>query len=250
MIQWITILITILLTIPAVVSLTLGGYELTVETDKSQYYPGEDVLIFGWLTENGTGVPMSGVCLNVTDPEETSLFGGCMITNETGYYDVLITLQPDAVFGIYDVESHSIEFDIYAYTTFEVILDNDPPEAPTIDGPTTGNIGEEYDYTFITTDPDGDNVSYWVVWGDGCPAVEWIGPYPSEEEITLSHTFEQQGTFNISAKAKDTHEAESEWGFLDIEMPVKTPTFGNILYQILERLLEQFPIIEQIFSNF
>ncbi|MBU1941896.1 MAG: FG-GAP repeat protein, partial [Candidatus Thermoplasmatota archaeon] len=51
---------------------------------------------------------------------------------------------------------------------------NQPPNTPTITGTTNGKAGVEYDYTFTTTDPDDDEVYYWITWGDGCPAVEWI----------------------------------------------------------------------------
>ncbi len=99
-------------------------------------------------------------------------------------------------------------------------LDQWYPDIPEIDGPPEGTAGIEYDYTFVTTDPEGDNVFYWIVWGDGSPAIEWIGPYNSGEEVTLNHTFEEQGTYMISAKAKDVNEAESDWGYLEVEMPL------------------------------
>ncbi|KAA0001587.1 MAG: hypothetical protein FE048_05275, partial [Thermoplasmata archaeon] len=50
---------------------------------------------------------------------------------------------------------------------------NNPPDAPSIIGPTEGKIRTEYEYTFVATDPDGDDVYYWIQWGEGCPVVEW-----------------------------------------------------------------------------
>ena len=44
---------------------------------------------------------------------------------------------------------------------------NNPPEAPEINGPTNGNVGVEYDFTFHANDPDGDGVYYYIDWGDG-----------------------------------------------------------------------------------
>ena len=35
-----------------------------------------------------------------------------------------------------------------------------PPLKPTINGPTTGTVNNEYPYTSSTTDPDGDQVYY------------------------------------------------------------------------------------------
>lgn len=194
------------------------GYDITVETDKPQYYPGEDVIIFGWLAENGTGVPSSGVCINVTDPEEYLIFGGCMLTNETGYYEAIITLEQTAVLGVYDVLAHSVEYDIEAETTFEVILENDPPNDPTIDGPTNGKAGTSYDYTFTAVDPDGTNIWYYVDWGDDTNS-GWVGPYASGQEMVLSHTWDERGTYTIKAKAKDPYDEEGPWGSLEVTMP-------------------------------
>ncbi|MBU0498021.1 MAG: PKD domain-containing protein [Candidatus Thermoplasmatota archaeon] len=105
---------------------------------------------------------------------------------------------------------------------------NEPPAIPTITGTTNGKAGVEYDYTFTTTDPDDDEVYYWITWGDGCPAVEWIGPYTSGVEVTVSHTFDTKGDYIISAKTKDSYEAESDWGTLAVSMPTPKSTTDSI----------------------
>jgi len=56
--------------------------------------------------------------------------------------------------------------------------DNTPPDAPEIDGPTSGAAGTSYEYTFTTTDPDDHDVYYYIEWGDG-EIEDWIGPYES-----------------------------------------------------------------------
>lgn len=86
---------------------------------------------------------------------------------------------------------------------------NQPPDAPDMSGPTSGTVGEEYNYLFVTTDFDGDNVFYWVDWGDN-NNTSWIGPYNSNEEVSLDHIWSEEGTYLISAKAKDDFD-ESEW---------------------------------------
>ncbi|MHA2431569.1 MAG: hypothetical protein ACXACC_11155, partial [Promethearchaeota archaeon] len=43
--------------------------------------------------------------------------------------------------------------------------DNNPPSTPTISGPTSGKPGIEYDFTFISIDPDNDNIFIKVSWG-------------------------------------------------------------------------------------
>jgi len=71
--------------------------------------------------------------------------------------------------------------------------------APIITGETEGHYGEEYDYTFISTDPEDQDVWYYIEWDDG-DIEEWIGPYESDEEIVRSHTWDEQGEFTIRAK--------------------------------------------------
>jgi len=67
-------------------------------------------------------------------------------------------------------------------------LNPDAPEAPTITGETTGVPGDEYEYTFSTTDPNGDDVYYYIEWGY-TEDTELVGPYSSGEEITLSYSW-------------------------------------------------------------
>ena len=95
-------------------------------------------------------------------------------------------------------------------TCFSGGLVNDPPEAPSIDGPTSGAVGIEYEYSFYTTDPDEDDVYYYIEWGDG-QVEEWIGSYNSGEIATVNHTWTSPDDYEIRAKAKDTNDAESDW---------------------------------------
>lgn len=125
-------------------------------------------------------------------------------------------------------------------------IENLPPEPPEIDGPTHARAGEEYEYTFVSTDPENDNVFYWIDWGDGSPAVEWTEAYTSGEIVTLSHTFENQGSYKIRAKAKDVYDSESDWGFIDIIMPKNKITQSSSFQSLLERFPHAFPIIRYI----
>jgi len=66
---------------------------------------------------------------------------------------------------------------------------NNPPSAPYVTGPNNGKIGVEYNWTFVSTDPDEDNITYYIDWADECGGAEWYGPYPSGEEINIAHTY-------------------------------------------------------------
>lgn len=99
---------------------------------------------------------------------------------------------------------------------------NDNPNSPTITGPTSGKVGTSYNYDISSIDPDGDNVYYYVDWGDNTNS-GWLGPYSSGEMVTVSHTWSLKGTYTIKAKAKDVHGAESDWATLPVIMPMDQP---------------------------
>jgi hypothetical protein len=84
------------------------------------------------------------------------------------------------------------------------------PNAPIISGPNSGVAGEEYEFSFITTDPDGDNVSYFIDWGDNTNS-GWFGVYESGEEIKATHSWTLSGNYEIRAKAKDDYNVLSSW---------------------------------------
>jgi hypothetical protein len=123
---------------------------------------------------------------------------------------------------------------------------NNPPETPTIDGPTSGNSGTSYKYNISTTDPDGDNVYYCVNWSDGTGEV-CLGPFESGEKITISHTWNEKGTYTINVKARDIYNAESDWATLTVTMPCSynkpIPQFFQMLFQ---RSPNAFPMLQQL----
>ena len=120
---------------------------------------------------------------------------------------------------------------------------NHRPDVPTIDGPTSGNAGTEYDYVFNSVDPDGDDVYYYIKWGDGHVEI-WDGPYTSGVDANITHTYANQGTFIIEAKAKDTEGLESDWGILTVTMPRNKEIYNSLFL----RLLEQYPLLEIFLS--
>jgi len=99
---------------------------------------------------------------------------------------------------------------VFQVTAVGHSLSNNPPEIPHIMGPTNGTVGTAYDYMVNTVDPDGDNVSYWVEWGDGTHT-GWTDSYPSGEHAVVNHTWYERGSFLVTAKAKDIYDAESDF---------------------------------------
>ena len=87
---------------------------------------------------------------------------------------------------------------------------NSPPYAPTIDGETSGSVNVSYTFDFLTTDPESNDIYYYVEWGDG-QIQDWIGPYESNYMLKLDHTYTATGNFEIRSKARDTFNMEGPW---------------------------------------
>ena len=73
---------------------------------------------------------------------------------------------------------------------------------PDISGPKEGDPGVEYDYTFITIDPEEDDIWLYIEWGDG-DIEDWFGPFQSGEEVIMSHAWDENGAYRVRAKSKD-----------------------------------------------
>ena len=113
---------------------------------------------------------------------------------------------------------------------------NEPPNTPDIDGPTKGVPDIEYEFTISASDPNNDDVTFYVQWGDD-QVEEWIGPYSSGENVLISHTWAEKGLYFIKVKAKDTEGEESNWKTLTLNIP-RPRTSNNVLLNILT---ERFP---------
>jgi hypothetical protein len=128
--------------------------------------------------------------------------------------------------------------------------ENHPPETPTLKGRQRGTNGTAYDYTFSTTDPDGDDVEYYLNWGDDYwfgGAAGWIGLFESNEKVTLEKTWTEKGNYTIRVKAQDKYGAKSEWATLTVAMPVSYNIPMQLFWDILfERFSNVFPLLRHI----
>ena len=114
--------------------------------------------------------------------------------------------------------------------------ENNPPNTPVINGETNGNIRTTYFYTVETTDPEKNEVKYYIDWDDNTTTT--TGLYESGEEVYVSHTWTAEGFYTIKVKAIDEYSAESTWGTLAITMPY---SMNNPLQQLFQWLFQQFP---------
>jgi len=159
--------------------------------------------------------------------------------------------------GNYGIETSYNEYIVAGYTGFyiEEVMDvwviklggsNHAPNAPTIDGPTSVKKGTEYNYTFQATDFDRDEIYYCIDWGETFSNEEWIGPFTSGDKINVSHSFIGKGTYTIKAKVKDSSDAESDWGTLEVNVPRATNTHYSLIQLLLEKFPNAFPFLRYL----
>jgi hypothetical protein len=122
---------------------------------------------------------------------------------------------------------------------------NNPPSAPIINGPKKGMAGEEYTYTFESTDPDGEDIYYYVSWTSSSLDSDWFGPYHSGETMSLDLSWEGEMEYTIHAKARDMFGEDSEISTLEVSIP-KSKSISTPFFSILENHPNMFPLLQQI----
>jgi pyrrolidone-carboxylate peptidase len=123
---------------------------------------------------------------------------------------------------------------------------NNAPAAPMIDGQMEGTVGQQYTYMVVTSDADLDYVDYYIDWDDGSNS-GWIGPGPSGTERTANHLWTKKGAYTIKAKARDVYGAESNWGTLEVTMPLSlTLPMQSFWDHVFERFSNMFPILRYV----
>jgi hypothetical protein len=110
----------------------------------------------------------------------------------------------------------------------EVGVLSNPPAQPVLTGPTTGVVNELYTYTVVTTEPDGEDVYYFIDWGDGTNS-GWLGPFSSGQQTTAQKSWNTEASYTVRAKAKDINHVSSQWSeplivTILVDRPPNTPT--------------------------
>lgn len=122
------------------------------------------------------------------------------------------------------------------YVSLIVSVPNNPPEKPDIEGQTSGEPGKSYTYKFTSTEPDGEDVSYYIDWGDG-NITDWTDYQSSGTSYSEDHTWDTRDTFDIRAKAKDTSGGESDWATFKVSIPRNR----SINKPLITRIFDYFP---------
>ena len=141
--------------------------------------------------------------VDVTDPENGT------IINHGDY----ITYRPYENYCGEDHFTYTIsdgDLTDIATVYITIICINDPPETPPApEGPSEGKAGQTYTFTAVTTDIEGDDISYLFDWGDGTTS-GWTEFFPSGTEASATHSW-AKGEYIIRVQAKDVYGDKSDW---------------------------------------
>jgi len=130
-------------------------------------------------------------------------------------------------------------------TERDIINDNSPPDAPTITAPEEVKRGRFFNVKVVTTDPDGDDV-YYKFEVDGHTA-GWNGPSASGKVYKHWINFRvPPGTYILGVQAKDIHDAEGEWSYVEIYVKSKNRAITSPFLNFLQNHMNLFPILRQL----
>jgi len=110
----------------------------------------------------------------------------------------------------------SVTFAVNANIVSLNFNDNNPPDPPVITGPSSGKIKETYTYDVTVSDPDEEDIiiNIQINFGDKtitCGGCDGLGPWNSGDVQAFEHYWRRTGTFEVTARAQDSHGVWSEW---------------------------------------
>jgi hypothetical protein len=139
------------------------------------------------------------------------------------------------------------------YDLFYNALINHAPVTPgRPSGSLTGNVRDEYVYTSIGFDADNDSIYFMFDWGDKTNS-GWVGPYNSGENVSLSHSWNKKGDYNVRVKAIDdpnndgnlSDGYETDWSdSLLISMPKGKQISATDFIELLKKFIDRFTFMK------
>jgi hypothetical protein len=235
---------------------TLNPYTPDPTTDPTPTYTGSATV--QPLTNNNPHGPGNDVTTNTIGGVEFRVDGGTWmyVNPDDGNYDEAVETftftTPPLSIGTHTIEVYAANSignadATPASDTITIIAGNNPPDKPsTPSGPASGKILTSHSYTSSATDTELEQVYLWFEWGDGTNS-GWVGPYNSGQTGSANKMWILPGNYEIKVKAKDTNNAESVWSDpLTVTMPRNKIIDNNILIQLLEMIINRFPIVKQL----
>lgn len=177
------------------------------------------------------------------DGGNKAILGG--VSNENTYKSLISRTgsrdvhELDFTVSLVWLGNSELEIDIIITNNEEFF--NSPPGIPTITGPTSGGYGVEQTYEIIASDPDDNQVYYYIDWGNG--SIETKGPYDSGKTVYAKHTWDERGKYTIRVQSRDTYDELSDWTTLEVSMPKQVS-------QDLNKLFNNYPKLLSFFNKF
>jgi hypothetical protein len=214
-----------------------------IESNNPPYEPSNPIPSDGAENWSGNGLSWTGgdpdgdlvtydIYLGTSSPPPL-VYEDCM---DTTYEPGIMNISTKYYWQIIAWDEHgaSTKGPIWSFTTSGI---NHPPTRPEINITKGEKLGE-INLTIRSIDPDGDNVLYYIDWGDGFFG-DWYGPYSSGENVTITHSYPPlTGLYEGHAMAMDINNATSGWTIFYI-LILKTRTTSYIRYQFF---LEHFTL--------
>lgn len=91
---------------------------------------------------------------------------------------------------------------------------NSAPNAPSISGPATGVTSTNYTYSFVSSDPQGDQIRYGIDWDNNFSVDAWLpssGYTSSGNSLSTTQNWGTTGTKTFQAVAQDSSGLTSGW---------------------------------------
>jgi hypothetical protein len=175
---------------------------------------------------------------------------GKVVSNQTGTTYNPGTLNTETTYYwrivSWDSFAASTAGPVWVFTTSTA--PNNPPNTPVLSGPTQGSKGVTYTYNVTGTDPDSNQISFYVDWGDDTNS-GWLGPYASGHMVSVDHQWSEKGTYVIKAKVKDEHGAESGWAQMTVIMPAKFGLTMSFLTWLWVQFPDSFPLLRLLLGS-
>jgi len=123
-----------------------------------------------------------------------------------------------------------------------IVLGNNPPSKPSLDGPSKGHMNTSYEFTSLSFDLDNNTLQYIFDWGDGTDTTTSF--LPNGTISNQSHEWTHYGVYTITVKAFDGS-TESASNSYDIWIDVY-PIDDDIKGQLVDKNSnEPYDLFEQ-----
>jgi hypothetical protein len=234
----------------------VDAYEAVLNINKNPYTPSKPVGPNEWAQYMTTTFQTT-----TTDPEEESIYywfdwGDDNNSGWVGPYASGQTAEASYAWskiGEYEIRAKAKDKDYgesdWSEPHIITIIENEPPGGPIITGPKTGKPMSLLTFTVSAEDPEGNDVSYMVSWGDG-HYVPYTELKPSGTEVTFSHAWSNGGDYTIIVKAMDQYGAKSPQSSFKLSITKNRAVTNPVLFQLLENLMDHFPLLEQFPNAF